>query len=69
MLDVGIEDVDLFVSTRRFGLKPLVSLGERPDLNKSRVAADRPRLFADDLQPVVIRRVVAGRHHDPAVGS
>ena len=45
----------------------LAGLGELADVLEARVLADRPRLFAHELEAVVVRRIVARRDHDPAV--
>ena len=42
--------------------------GKLADHIKAAVATDRPAFFTHQLHTIVIGRVVAGRHHDPAVG-
>ena len=50
---------------RRVG--ELAGLGELADLLQARVAADRLRLLPHELEPVVVRRVVARRDHHAAI--
>ena len=45
----------------------LAALRQLADVLQAGVAADRPGLLAHELHAVVVRRVVAGRDHDPAV--
>ena len=49
------------------GVDELAGLGDLADVLEPRIAADRARLVADELEPVVVRRVVARGDHDAAV--
>ena len=49
------------------GVHELAGLGELADVLQAGVAADRLRLLAHELEPVVVGRVVARGDHDAAV--
>ena len=69
VLDVVRIDVGLLPFAFRGGQQALVFLGQLANILKPRVATDRPGIFPDDLQAVVIRRIVACRYHDAAIGT
>ena len=53
----------------RCRLEARVALCKGANVGKAGIATDRPRLFPDNLQAVVVFRIMAGRYHDAAVGT
>ena len=66
VFDVGVEDVRRRALAAGVGFA-LVSLGQCLDFSEARIRTDRFRRLADELEPVVVGRVMAGRDHDAAV--
>ena len=67
MPDVRIEDV--YVGSLTALARPaLVRLGERTNCLEASIRTDRFSRLADQLEAVVVGRIVARRHHNAAVG-
>ncbi len=65
--DIVVHDVARLDGPRASRRRELGRLGDPANVPEPGRLADRPRLFAHHLHAVVIRRVVACRHHDSAV--
>src|SRR5690606_34949086 len=67
VLDVRRPDVDRLARAFALGLAERLALRDRLDVLEAGIGADRPRLLADHLHAVVVRRIVARGDHDAAV--
>src|SRR5690606_30096956 len=67
VLDVRRPDVDRLDRAFALGLAERLALRDRLDVLEAGIGADRPRLLADHLHAVVVRRIVARGDHDAAV--
>ena len=67
MLYILIEQINglSFAAIRKGSL---VRLRHRPDIDETGIGTDWLCFFANQLQSIVVGRVVAGGHHDAAVG-
>ncbi len=67
MVAPGRKDVEWHDRALLRRLDELACLGELADLLQAGVAADRLRLLPHELEPVVVRRVMARRDHHSAI--